>query len=152
MKTRTTVILFVIVAAIAAYIRFYERHQPNTAEAQRRSQNVVNFDHDKIDGITIQNGDDRIDLRLENKKWRIESPGKDQADASVISMLLSDLDLWQKFDTISAKEIDADRNKLNEFGVGKPKLRIKFLGKDAPPEILIGKDAALEGKVYVRLE
>ena len=152
MKTRTTLILFIIVLAVAAYIRFYERHQPNTAEAQRRSQNVINFDRDKIDGITIQNGDDRIDLRLENKKWRIESPVKDQADGNAISMLLSDLDTWQKFDTISAREIDADKNKLSEFGVGKPKLRIKLLGKDAPPEILIGKDAALEGKVYVRLE
>ena len=77
---------------------------------------------------------------------------KDQADGNAISMLLSDLDTWQKFDTISAREIDADKNKLSEFGVGKPKLRIKLLGKDAPPEILIGKDAALEGKVYVRLE
>ncbi|MFL6543410.1 MAG: DUF4340 domain-containing protein [Chthoniobacterales bacterium] len=152
MKTRTTLILFIIVLAVAAYIRFYERHQPNTAEAQRRSQNVINFDRDKIDGITIQSGDDRIDLRLENKKWRIESPVKDQADGNAISMLLSDLDTWQKFDTISAREIDADKNKLSEFGVGKPKLRIKLLGKDAPPEILIGKDAALEGKVYVRLE
>ena len=151
MKTRTTLILFVIVLAVAGYIRFYERHQPNTADAQRRLQNVINFERDKIDGVTIQNGDDRIDLRLENKKWRIEAPVKDQADGGAISMLLSDLEFWQKFDTILAKEIEADKNKLNEFGVGKPKLRVKLLGKDAPPEILIGKDAALEGKVYVRL-
>lgn len=152
MKTRTTLILLVIVLAFAAYIRFYERDRPNTAESQRRSQNVVNFDRDKIEGITIQNGDERIDLRLQDKKWRIEAPVKDQADSGAITMLLSDLEFWQKFDTIPAREIEADKSKLNEFGVGKPKLRVKLIGKDAPPEILVGKDAALEGKVYVRLE
>ncbi len=151
MKTRTTLVLLVIVVALAAYIRFYERHQPNTAEAQRRAGNVLNFDSDKIDGITIQNGEDRIELRRQAKQWRIESPIKDRADSSAVDTMLSDLGSWQKFDTISGKELSTDKNRLNEFGVATAKLRVKLLGKDAPPEILIGNDAALEGRVYVRL-
>ncbi|MFL6584011.1 MAG: hypothetical protein ACJ8KU_05795, partial [Chthoniobacterales bacterium] len=67
MKARTTVILLIVVAAVAAYIRFYERHQPNTEEAQRRAGKVVTFDREKIDGLTIQNGDDRIELRRQDK-------------------------------------------------------------------------------------
>ncbi|MDQ6807962.1 MAG: DUF4340 domain-containing protein [Verrucomicrobiota bacterium] len=152
MKTRTTVLLLLVAIAVAAYVRFYERDRPNTAEAQRQAQNVVNFDRDKVDGITIQNGDDRVELRRQAAKWRLEAPIKDQADAGVINALLSDLDGWQKYDTISAKELDGDKNRLNEFGVGKAKLRLKLSGKDMPAEILIGKDAALEGKVYVRLD
>lgn len=152
MKTKTTLFLLVIVIAVAAYIRFYERDRPNTVEARRQAQNVVNFDRDKIEGIVIQNGDDKVELRRQDKKWRLESPFKDQADGGAIDALLSDLDGWQKYDTIGAKEIDADKNRLNEFGVVKAKLRLKLLGKEMPPEILIGKDAALEGKVYVRLE
>ena len=152
MKTKTTVSLLVIVIAVAAYIRFYERNTPNTAEARRQAQNVVNFDREKVDGIVIQNGDDRVELRRQDKKWRLEAPMKDQADGAAIDALLSDLDGWQKYDTLSAKELDADKNRLNEFGVGKPKLRLKLLGKEMPPEILVGKDAALEGKVYVRLD
>ena len=152
MKTKTTLLLLVVVGALAAYIRFYERLTPNTVEARRQASNIVNFKHENIEGITIQNGDDRVDLRLQNKRWQLEAPFKDQADGSAIETLLSDLEDWRKFDTIPAKELEADKNRLNEFGVGKAKLRVKLLGKEMPPEILIGKDAALEGKVYVRLE
>jgi hypothetical protein len=46
----------------------------------------------------------------------------------------------------------ADKNKLGEFGLTKPKLRLKLSGQGAPPEVLFGKDAAFENKMYVRLE
>jgi Domain of unknown function (DUF4340) len=152
MKSKTTLILLVITAAVFAYMFFYERKAPTTEEAKRRAQNVVNFSREKIDGIVIQNGDDKIDLRRRDKKWRLETPIKDQADSSLIENLLLDLESWQKDATIRAKELEADKSKLNEYGLSKSKLRLKLRGEDAPPEILFGKDAALEGKMYVRLE
>jgi hypothetical protein len=152
MKSKTTLILLVITAAVFAYMFFYERKAPTTEEAKRQAQNVVNFSREKIDGIVIQNGDDKIDLRRRDKKWRLETPIKDQADSSLIENLLLDLESWQKDATIPAKELEADKGKLNEYGLSKPKLRLKLRGEDASPEILFGKDAALEGKMYVRLE
>jgi len=152
MKSKTTLILLVITAAVFAYMFFYERKAPTTEEAKRQAQNVVNFSREKIDGIVIQNGDDKIDMRRRDKTWRLETPIKDQADSSLIENLLLDLESWQKDATIPAKELEADKNKLNEYGLSKPKLRLKLRGHDAPPEILFGKDAALEGKMYVRLE
>jgi Domain of unknown function (DUF4340) len=152
MKSKTTLILLVITAAVFAYMFFYERKAPTTEEAKRQAQNVVNFSREKIDRIVIQNGDDKIDLRRRDKKWRLETPIKDQADSSLIENLLLDLESWQKDATIPAKELEADKSKLNEYGLSKPKLRLKLRGEDAPAEILFGKDAALEGKMYVRLE
>ena len=152
MKSNTTLVLLVITAAVFAYMFFYERKAPTTEEAKRQAQNVVNFSREKIDGIVIQNGDDKIDLRRRDKKWRLETPIKEQADSSLIENLLLDLESWQKDATIPAKELEADKSKLNEYGLSKPKLRLKLRGEDAPREILFGKDAALEGKMYVRLE
>jgi hypothetical protein len=152
MNWKTTIALLVIVVALGLYLKFYETKQPDTVEALRQSQQVINFERDKIDGIVIQNGDDKIDMRRRDNKWRLEIPIKDQADSSLIQNLLSELDDWQKDATISAKEIEADKNKLNEYGLIKPKLRLKLSGPGAPPEILFGKDAALEGKMYVRFE
>jgi hypothetical protein len=152
MKTRNTLILLAVVAAIAAFIMFYERKQPNTEEAKRQSQNVVNFNRETLDGIIIQNGDDKIELRRHDRKWRLEAPIKDQADSSLVDNLIFDLEGWQKETTIAAKEFEADKNKLSEFGLTKPKLRLKLIGQGAPPEILLGKDAALAGKMYVRFE
>src|SRR6516164_4060580 len=150
MKWKSTLVLFVIAAGVFAYLFFVERNRPGTEEAARQAQNVVNFDRDKIDGVVIQNGDDKIDIRRHNDKWRLETPIKDQADASLVTSLLSDLENWQKDASISAKEMEADKNRLADYGLANPKLRLRLVGQGAPPEIFFGKDAALEGKMYVR--
>lgn len=152
MKPKTTLLLLAITVLLFGYLYFVDKKQVGTEELARQSQNVVNIQTDQIDGIVIQNGDDKIELRKRDKKWRLESPIKDQADSTAIDTLLSDIESWSKTTTISAKEIDADKNSLNEYGLIKPKLRLKLIGKDAPPEILLGKDAALEGKMYARFE
>jgi len=150
MKWKTTLVLFVIAAAVFAYLVLVERNRLGTEQVARQSQNVLNFDQEKIDGVVIQNGDDKIDIRRRDNKWRLETPIKDQADASVVNNLLLDLENWQKEAAISAKEMEADKNKLVDFGLSNPKLRLKLVGPGAPPEIFFGKDAALEGKMYVR--
>ena len=152
MNWKTTVALTAIALGVFVYLRFFELKQPGTEEARRQAQNVVNFDQDKIDAIVILNGDEKIELQRRDNRWRLETPIKDQADGSLIDNLLRDLENWQKEGTISAKEIDADKSKLTEYGLNKPKLRLKLIGQDKPPPILFGKDAALEGKMYVRFE
>src|SRR5437588_7225215 len=46
--------------------------------------------------------------------------------------------------------MEADKSKIADYGLAQPKLRLKLSGEKAPPEILFGKEAALEGKMYVR--
>ena len=152
MKTKTTLLLLTVVVALGVYIKFYESKRPNTVEARQQAQNMVNLDREKLDEIVIQNGDDKIELRRQDRKWRIEAPFKDQADTGAIENFLADLENWQKYDTIPAKEIAKDKSRLDEFGLSKAKLRLKLLGKDTPPEIVFGGDAAFEGKMYVRLD
>src|SRR6202011_3173618 len=101
MKWKTTLLLFVIAAAVFAYLVFVERNRPGTEEAARQAGNVVNFNRDKINGVVIQNGDDKIDIRRHDDKWRLEIPIKDQADGSVVNNLLLDLENWQKEAAIS---------------------------------------------------
>lgn len=151
MKTKTTLILLAVVLGLGLYIKFYESKGPNTEEAKRQAQNVINFERDALEGIVILNGDDKIELRKHEQKWRIEAPFKDQADRGIVENLLADLDSWQKHDSIPAKEIAKDRNRLDEFGLSKGKLKLKLLGKDAPPEIMFGNDTALQGRMYVRV-
>src|SRR5213080_5324151 len=152
MKWKTTLILFVTAAGVFAYLYFVESNRPGTEEAARQSQNVLNFSREKIDGLVIQNGDDKIDIRRRDDKWRLETPIRDQADASLVNNLLLDLDSWQKDAAISVKEMEADKSKLADYGLANPKLRLKLLGPGSPPEVFFGKDTALEGKMYVRFE
>src|SRR5262249_17423421 len=152
MNWRTTLVLALVVLGVFAYLRFFEMKQPSTAEARKQAQNVVNFDRNKIDGLIIQNGDEQIEIRRRENKWRLETPIKDQADGALVENLLSDLETWQKEGTIPAKVIEADKSELTEYGLNNPKLKLKLLGQGRPPEILFGKDAALEGRMYVRLQ
>jgi hypothetical protein len=152
MNWRNTLILTVIALAVFGYFRFFEMKRPSTEEAKRQAQNVVNFDRSKIDAIVIQNGDQQIEIRRRDNKWRLETPIKDQADGALVENLLSDLETWQKEGTIAAKDIQTDKSKLAEYGLSNPKLKLKLLGRDKPPEILFGKDAALEGRMYVRFQ
>src|SRR3989440_1967638 len=150
MKTKTTVLLLIVAVAVALYIKFYESKGPNTEEAKRQAGNVINFERDTLEGIVIQNGDDRVELKKQDQKWRIEAPFKDQADRGAVENLINDLDGWQKFDSIPTSEIAKNKNLLDEYGLSKGKLKLKLLGKNAPPEITFGNDAALQGKMYVR--
>jgi hypothetical protein len=151
MKTRTTLILLAVAVAVGAYIKLFESKGPNTEEAKRLAGNVVNFERDALEGIVIQNGDDRVELKKQDQKWRLEAPFKDQADRGAVENLIADLDAWQKFESISASEVEKDKKLLDEYGLSKGKLKLKLLGKGAPPEITFGNDAALQGKMYVRV-
>src|ERR1700730_19193956 len=132
MKWKTTLVLLIITAGVFAYLFLVERNRPNTEDATRQAQNVINFEREKINGIVIQNGDDKIDIRRQDNKWRLESPIKDQADASAVNNLLVDLENWQKDATISAKEMEVDKSKIADYGLAQPKLRLKLSGEDAP--------------------
>ena len=120
MKWKTTLLLLIVTIGVFAYLFLVERNRPNTADAAREAQNVVNLSREKINGIVIQNGDDKIDIRRKDDKWRLETPIKDQADASVVNNLLVELENWQKEATISVKEMEADKSKLSDYGVASP--------------------------------
>src|SRR2546421_12942360 len=101
MKGKTTLVLLTITAAVFAYIYYFDQKRPNTQEAERQAHNLLNISPEKIDGIVIQNGDDKIELRRHDKTWRLEAPIKDQADGSLVESLLSDVSGWDKETTIS---------------------------------------------------
>jgi hypothetical protein len=150
MRTRTTFLLLLLAVGLGVWIKFFESRKPNTVEAQREAGNVVNFDREKLEGFTIQNGADRIELRRQDGKWRLTAPVKDQADGAVADNLISDIENWGKDGFIPAKEVTAEKGRMNEFGLVQPKLRLRLIEPKGPPEILFGKDAAFEGKMYVR--
>ncbi len=152
MKTRTTLFLLGLVLALGLWIKLYESQGPNTEEAKRLAGSVLDFERENLEGIEIQNGEETIVLRRREGKWRLDAPIDDQADVPAVQTLISDLESWQKDETISADEIRADKARLTEYDLVKPKLRLKLLGPKMPPEILFGKDAALEGRMYVRFE
>lgn len=149
MKPKNTLILFILALAIFAFLRFYESKQPTTREAGERRQHVLAFDRDKIDGISITNNEGKIELRRRGAQWQIETPVKDRADAAGVNQLLTDIETLNVENSFKAGR---EKSSLKDFGLDAPGVRLKLLGKEAPAEILFGKDTAVEGKMYLRLE
>ncbi|MGC3989687.1 MAG: DUF4340 domain-containing protein [Chthoniobacteraceae bacterium] len=151
MNLRNTLLLAIIALGIAAYIFFFEGRQPSTDEAANRALHLVNFGAEDVNGLTITNGEEKIELRSGDGVWRMEAPVHDQANPEAVVELLNTLADTEALDRLTPKDADSKLNP-KEYGVGKSSIRIKMLGKHMPPEILFGKDAALDGLIYARLE
>ena len=66
MKSRNTYILLLVVAALAAYVFFWDKKIPSTRSAFMSDKTLAQFDESKITGMDITNGDSVIKLRKEN--------------------------------------------------------------------------------------
>ncbi len=152
MKLKNTLLLLLVAGAIYAFIHFYERKLPTSQEAAERAGRVVQFDRDKIDKIVLRTNDTKIELEKKNGVWHMEKPVNDRADSMAINQLFTTAEALKSDGAIPTEKKDGDKDPLKEFGLGSPETRVTFSGGEKPIEILFGKDAAVDGKGYVRLE
>jgi hypothetical protein len=153
MKFRNTLFLLLVAVLLACYIFFIDKHRPTTKEAMENSHRVVEVDRDKINAVTIQNTDTKIELKKDgNNAWQLESPVKDRADSMAINQLFTSIETLRHDAAIGADGKGADKEQIKDFGVSKPDTRITFTSPEKSIELLLGKDAAVEGKVYARVE
>ena len=150
MKTRTTLLLALVAGGFFAYLWFVERHQESTREAAESSAKVVAIEREKLSSITIRNGSSQIELEKKDGVWQMEQPLQDRADPSAIDRLLNLVEGLRhdaKIDLPPGKEQDS----LKEFGLADSETVLKWkttTGKET--ELLLGKDSAVAGKVYLR--
>jgi hypothetical protein len=152
MKSKNTFILLILAGAIYAFIHFYESKQPSSQQAAERAGKVVQFDRDKVTKISLKTSDSKIELEKKNGVWFMEKPVKDRADSMAINQLFTTAESLKSDSAIPTEKQVGGKDPLKEFGLGSPETRLAFTGGEKPIELLFGKDAAVEGKVYVRLE
>ncbi len=149
MKPRTTLLLLLVAGGLFAFIKLYESKQPTTREAAERDQYVVSFDRDKVTGVDIANKEDRIEIRKQGGDWRLQKPVVDRADNSAVEQLLDSIEHLRKDTALDEKN---GEDQMKEFGLTHSQLRVKILAPIGPPEILLGNDAAVDGKTYLGID
>ncbi len=152
MKQKNTLLLLLLAAGIYGFIHFYEREQPSTQQAAERAGRVVQFDRDKISKISIRTNDTKIDLEKRDGVWFMEKPVQDRADSMAVAQLFTTAESLKSEEAIPTEKKSGEKDPLREFGLGGPETRLIFTGDKKPVEILFGKDTAVEGKLYVRLD
>lgn len=153
MKVKNTLLLLIFAGALFAFIKFYESKQLSTSEAQERAGNVIAFDRDKVNAISIKNSETKIELQKDAKgAWRLMEPVKDPADTMVINQLFTSAESLRHDAAIGDDKKGVAKDQLKEFGLINSDTKVKFTGAERPVELLFGKDSAVEGKVYVKRE
>ncbi len=148
MSTKTTLLLLAIAGLLLGFIALYERKQPKSWQSADRERYVLVFDRNSVEGIDLFSNEDKVTLRKRGNQWMMEAPVKDRADAGAVEEILARCEALQR----EPGSFNADKQQLKDFGVNKTSVRLKLLGPEMPPELLFGKDTAVEGKMYVRLE
>ena len=152
MKLKNTLTLLVIAAGLFGFIWFWEKDWASTPQAADNVGRVVRFDRDEIKGITIKNTGTTIELsKSKAGAWTMKKPLADRADLSAIIQLFTAAEAL-KSEALASEAKGATKEQLKEFGLTNPETRLTFTGGKEPVELLFGKDAAVEGRLYVRLE
>ncbi len=153
MKPRLTLFLLLLVAASAAYIAFVENKIPGTREKADLAQHLLHVDRDTLDSVSIRTSETRIELRRTRDQWRIVEPVQDRADPLMLARLFTGLETLRSEADLPKGEDSQKKDRLREFGLSSPDSRIRLSGaKQKPVELLLGKDSAVEGKIYAKLD
>ncbi len=151
MKSRSTLILLLAAVVTFGVMRFYDSKFLPTREAARDAKKVMSLDRDKITSIAIRNAGGTIEMRKqENDAWTMEQPVKDRVSTLAVSGLFTAAEDLN-FDAVIGEEKPVDKEQLKEFGLANSETSVRFGGDGKPVELLFGKDAAVEGKIYVKL-
>ena len=144
MSQRRIFVLAALVAALGAYLWVYEVPQ---AEREAKKEKLLAVDQDAITGIALVYPDHEIELRKDDKGWRLVKPVDAPADDTVVKSLLATLATAEVQKTLD--EMPAD---LAPFGLDKPTVtaRLTLKAGAQAPAIAVGKNTAIGGKTYVR--
>jgi hypothetical protein len=158
MKFKNTFLLFVVAVAIGAYLWFIDRKIPTTKDSQENKDRVFVDEHgrvldrDKITDIAIKTPETKIDLKRDGANWKVEAPVKDRADSGAMSSLLTSIELLRSESSIDNDGKGVSRDQLKEFGLSDPATKMTLTVDGKPVQLLIGKDTAIENRVYAMID
>ncbi len=153
MKLRSTLTLLLLTTSVGVYIWLVEIKRPSSREAAERAQLVIALDRSTVDSISIKNTETRIELRKkENNVWHLEEPVKDRADPLVVSQLFTTAESLHHDRMLDKPGKGREKSQLKDFGITNSEVKLKFSGTEKPVELVLGKDAAVEGKIYTKVE
>ena len=147
MKTRNTLVLLALLAGLFVYLKWVDPKFQGTDAKQEKKGRPVQVDRDSVTAVTIRNSEGSLQLtKAADGNWLIDAPVKDRADSLAISTLFTSLESL-RMDAVPAVKGGG----LADYGLTKGDVSIKVNGKNSF-ELLVGKETAVEGKVYMRVE
>jgi hypothetical protein len=142
MRFRSTLILALIFAGLAAYLYFVEFER---AAEEGKKKTLFTFDAEAVQSVTLKYPDHEIALKRADQGWRLTAPIEAAADDTAVTNLVRAI-----ADCEVKKTLD-DPGDLAPFGLDKPKVTVKVALKDRElPEVRVGKTSQIGYSTYVQ--
>ncbi|MCC6765422.1 MAG: DUF4340 domain-containing protein [Deltaproteobacteria bacterium] len=144
MKPRNTLLLFLVLIALGAYLWFVERpSQEREAEAKK----LVALKKDDVTGITLAYSDRTIVLEKSAEgHWRLTQPVAADADDPVVNNMLvaiAEADVSRTLDDVG--------DKLASYGLAPPEATVTLSLKEGSlPPIKVGKTTQIGSSAYLQ--
>ncbi len=149
MRFRSTLILAILLVAIAAYYFLFEVKKQEADERERRmSTRIFPYDKDEIDRFVLINPKgDRIEIEKTIAGWEIVSPVVTDASRATVDAVLTQLLPGSKLDAFE------DIGNFADYGLENPYATLVFYGTDRPhPDtIFVGDKTPTSPSCYVRI-
>ena len=157
MRPRSLAILFALVAALVAFIWFYEKDLPSSAERAELEKKILNVSPDQIDGIRIETEGRTVVLERASSEtdseqdggsraaWKISEPIDSRADSELVEELLDALSRLEKKRTVESIDLD-------EAGFDPPRARVQVSHGDDSTEFSVGSDIPASSSMLIRME
>ncbi|MGE0527622.1 MAG: DUF4340 domain-containing protein, partial [Bdellovibrionales bacterium] len=141
---RSTWILMVLVAGLAAYTYYEFKNAERDAQESSGQRPAVEIAKDKITEIKLTHKGGMVHLRKDNGVWSLIEPVQDLAEPATVDGFLFSLGN-QKF-----RELEADANDAQKFGLDQPLATVRVSGEGRELSFEVGSKKAFDGSYYVR--
>ncbi|MEO6848947.1 MAG: DUF4340 domain-containing protein [Chthoniobacterales bacterium] len=145
-----TLALLLLAATLAMFLLFIEPQLKNAHKRQIAGGYVLEMDPSQVNFIKIGGGGTQpIELRKRDSGWKIVKPEKDNASSEAVEKILRAAQDLKILDVMTVGNARESGLKAHDFGLSNSKQTIE-LGGDQKVELLFGKDATGDKRVYMR--
>jgi hypothetical protein len=149
-RGRNTLILFLVLVALGAYIYFVERKREPASEQAEAKQKVFSVEAAKIDELQVRSSKgETTSLKKDGDTWKVAAPVAAEADEAEVSGITSNLASLE-----IQRVVDEQPKDAAAYGLDQPKAQVAFraAGDKAMKRLVLGGKTPTGGDMYARIE
>lgn len=151
MNAKKTLILAVVLAALAAVVVFWELPQQREKErTDLEGDKILDLAYDAINKIELERGDEKLAFEKEatGEDWRMKKPFDDESERWIVQSLISAVRYAHPTRTLDKPGAEA----LTRFGLDKPRAVLTFDAGSVTKRLRIGAKNPIGQTVYLKPE
>jgi hypothetical protein len=144
MRTRSTLILVLLAAAVGAAVWKLGDHVPATLDRAAQAASPLVFNPAVVDGIEVDAAEASVRFYVEKGLWRVGKPVNDVADPERITELLQSLSTAEWLEHLPADEMSSQIEKM--AGLKKPFAQVRLTSAGTTvAQCWVGNASAIDG-------